>query len=1406
MTVFSRKLAITAAALVLLLCLAPMFPAALTTKAMADGQNLLTNGTFEDNDGTVPDDWVTDCWSKEDGYSLFSMDLTGGADGKAAVCIENVEVNDARFTQEVAVKKGTLYKLSGDIKVEGADGTFGATLSFKDTFTHTDPLFDTKGQWKHVEVYARASTDQTKTTIFVRLGGYGSTCHGKAWFDNVVLEEVDSLPNGAKETSMATNSSSSSTTTTTQENKDLPLIIIIALLFGAAMLYAFKYMKGKDGSIDDKRIMLLYALGALVAGDAPVLISLASSNYDMWLHLACIGLIGVLPAVVLWMMRRKFDEGGKRWTDLAFIAYIALVVRMTIALAVRGYPNDIDCWLGWSNQAAGGLFTMYNSTGFNDYPPGYMYVLWLVGKINSLIPVSSLQILMCKMPSIAADLITGYFIYRLAIKRTNYREALILGLLYVFNPLIILDSSAWGQIDSILALIVVLCLWQVYNNNMWKAALIFGVGLLVKPQMLLFGPVMLGALIVAGYNAGSFKKGALIWLKTIGAGLAGFIIPALPFWIAKGDPMWLINIYVSASGTYKDASINACNLLALFGGNWVADSQTVFGLPYAVWGYMGMTIVCLFTIYMMAFRERSNRRIFLWAALLISGLFVMGLRMHERYMYPALALLLVYYVLERDRRALYLFGMFSITQFLNVAMVLANEHMSSDVLRFDWFAIANPESAGLWVFLISVAAAVAFAYMVYASWKANKPLLDVSIPDPDETTQYRLDRIKTDLALPLDASRIHLKKKDWLLMGGLTLVYAIVAVVYLGTTQVPKNMWPAMHTDDYAVIDLGKEWAVGEVWHYDGLTKGDLQISVSSDGVNWTDQLKLQHSESAGQSADLGIYKWTINTVDFEARYIKLTVTTPPVRLLEIVFKDPTGNIITPAGITDASEKTKTKEAAIADAKGAIDEQAMTPDRPSFYNSMYFDEIYHARTGWEFTQGLTPYENTHPPLGKDLIALGIWIFGMNPFGWRIMGTLMGILMVPAMYLFGMAVFRRTRYAFITAFLMTFDFMHFVQTRIATIDSYSVLFIILTFLCMYLYLHSNYNTQKLRRTFLPLALSGLFFGFASASKWIGLYAGAGLAVLFFYSIYRRWTEYKAVRDGEVEVEEDVRQGILKGFAKKTILTILWCGLFFIIIPGIIYFASYIPFNIGSYGHGLQGWDKFQYAWDNQSSMYIYHSTLVDNHFFKSPWYQWPFMIKPMWFYKADNLPSGWMGSIATFGNPAVWWAGTAALVWLVLRVYRNRKFGLPEAFILVGFLTEFLPWVLVTRTMFIYHYFASVPFFVIAIVMYIREWENKEIKTDQNSYMQFLIALAAATVVSVFMSLMLTAILAVLFVIAAILYRKREEINLYKKDLTFIYLAVVLALFILFYPVLSGMPIPSWYGALVKWMPTWYFTY
>jgi dolichyl-phosphate-mannose--protein O-mannosyl transferase len=86
-------------------------------------------------------------------------------------------------------------------------------------------------------------------------------------------------------------------------------------------------------------------------------------------------------------------------------------------------------------------------------------------------------------------------------------------------------------------------------------------------------------------------------------------------------------------------------------------------------------------------------------------------------------------------------------------------------------------------------------------------------------------------------------------------------------------------------------------------------------------------------------------------------------------------------------------------------------------------------------------------------------------------------MLPILYAFGKRIFKDSNYALVLTTLFAFDFMHFTQTRIATIDVYSVFFILLMYYYMYQYITMNFFVDGFRKTLKPLALSGLFFGSA-----------------------------------------------------------------------------------------------------------------------------------------------------------------------------------------------------------------------------------------------------------------------------------------------------------------------------------------
>ena len=520
-----------------------------------------------------------------------------------------------------------------------------------------------------------------------------------------------------------------------------------------------------------------------------------------------------------------------------------------------------------------------------------------------------------------------------------------------------------------------------------------------------------------------------------------------------------------------------------------------------------------------------------------------------------------------------------------------------------------------------------------------------------------------------------LLKLDKLLLAALTLIYAVIALLNLGTLSFPTSVYEGAVGDSFT-LDLGETVAVDEVWFNSNIAQGTLRFAAD-DGAEET------YTQDQGD-----MFKWHEVSMSFTTRYITVYVEDRAVVVNEIAFFRDGERL----PVTVVSEN----------GRAVADEQDTVPETPSYFNGMIFDEIYHARTAYENIHNMSVYEWTHPPLGKLIIALGILIFGMKPFGWRIMGALFGVAMVPLMYVFAKRIFKRTDFAFITAGLWAFDCMHFTQTRIATIDVYGVFFILLMFFFMYEYVRQDYFAAPLKDKFRPLALSGVAFGLGCASKWIGCYAGAGLAVVLFYHLFTAMFEAYKGHDESAAARRSL-------FWKRLWATAGWCCLWFLLVPGLIYFASYFPYYRYEaslrMNYGLK--DMWATLLKNQKDMYNYHSGLTATHMCQSMWYQWPFTFKSVWFYVSGNGEK--ISNIASTGNPAVWWISSVGavclfLAWVLGKVKRDPV--LPILF--VGVAANYLPWVLVTRCVFLYHFFATVPFILLGTVylFFLLERENR----------------------------------------------------------------------------------------------------
>lgn len=577
------------------------------------------------------------------------------------------------------------------------------------------------------------------------------------------------------------------------------------------------------------------------------------------------------------------------------------------------------------------------------------------------------------------------------------------------------------------------------------------------------------------------------------------------------------------------------------------------------------------------------------------------------------------------------------------------------------------------------------------------------------------------------------RTEKWLLLG-LMAVYAVIALVNLGSLRAPETFWKPSQAGERFVVDLGEAVRLDRVNSFAAVGDGELRVDLSLDGRQWTGEYTIERNGG-------NVFMWQTLPLDAEARYVRFIVAKTGVRLAELAFYA-AGRPDEPLPVAGVSEETR-GAATTGDVTALFDEQSTAVYRSSFMNSMYFDEIYHGRTAYEHLQKIEPYESTHPPLGKVIISAGVALFGMNAFGWRIAGAIVGILMIPLMYLFAKRLFGKSEYAFFASFLFTFDFMHFVQTRIATIDVYAVFFIIAMYAFMYRYYMTNAE-DSLKKTLPPLALSGLMFGLGVAAKWISLYAGVGLAVLFFVKLGERYIDARSSTRAE-----------RNRFREESAIQILWCGLWFVAVPALIYVLSYIPFMmVPGPGHGLK--DVLTY----QLHMYNYHSDLVATHPFASNWYEWPTMEKPVWYYGAAELAEGKTSVIVALGNPAIWgWVAIAAVLlalWLGVRARDRRVF-----FLAVGLGSVYLPWVLVPRLTFIYHFFAAVPFIVLCITYVIMRALERPAATP-----------------------------------AAKRWTRAGAI---------VYMAVVLLLFVMFYPVLSGAIVDREYvETFLKWKDSWIF--
>ena len=296
------------------------------------------------------------------------------------------------------------------------------------------------------------------------------------------------------------------------------------------------------------------------------------------------------------------------------------------------FGGDQGYWADWIQKLANGGFERFNG----NYPPLYVFWLWIVSKIYVLadIPVDKTFMLkfLCLWPIYFAHLGLVDLISRI-VARTNiepFKAHFILALI-ALNPALLLDGPIWGQVDLFPCIFGVAALYCInFNRKIKYASLFFALALLAKFQMILLLPVF-GGIFIRRYKVS--------WKGLPGMAIAIALV-FLPFIISGNLSGMLSRAYVNTTSQYPFATYNAANLWMLTVGNLSHDTTPFFNLSPDGIGFLlspawiGKILFVIISLYILkcALFTKTLHRTFELATWSAFAFFLVLPGMHERYL------------------------------------------------------------------------------------------------------------------------------------------------------------------------------------------------------------------------------------------------------------------------------------------------------------------------------------------------------------------------------------------------------------------------------------------------------------------------------------------------------------------------------------------------------------------------------------------------------------------------------------------------------------------------------------------------------------------------------------------------------------------------------------------------------
>lgn len=370
-----------------------------------------------------------------------------------------------------------------------------------------------------------------------------------------------------------------------------------------------------------------------------------------------------------------------------------------------------------------------------------------------------------------------------------------------------------------------------------------------------------------------------------------------------------------------------------------------------------------------------------------------------------------------------------------------------------------------------------------------------------------------------------------------------------------------------------------------------------------------------------------------------------------------------------------------------------------------FDECYYAKAADEYIALQEDSNWVHPPLGKLLIASGILLNRSIQFvaikagiaddlrlgsEWRFASLIFGLLMIILLYFLAVKMFKSRYTATVSIFLLSIEFLHFVESRIAMLDIFLAFFILAGFYTAYCYLEEEGGYNRY------LYATVIFFGLSTAIKWNGIFGALGVFILitFLKTTNEEYKKQESFFNKSKNKANFIKKWLINTYVR--IPRILKMAAMFFLSGLILQIMSYIPYFMTG------GTIERLYGFYAGTLDFHYHQKW--SHPYLSKMWTWPLMIRPIWYlYETMN---GKIYGIVAMGSPLFWWGFIVFLVELIIITFYERK---PEQyFLLVGYCCPYIFWLISNKGGFFYYMMPCVAWMCLITAHGLERWRNTKL--------------------------------------------------------------------------------------------------